>query len=171
MIKTNSGQDKQFFEIFLKLSIEAFNKIFDKPTPLRKRLIQEEKRFKNSSITPGILTPIKNKNKLYRKYKEAKGPCGKHIPHKEFKKYQNQLNKTLKSSKVLNYQIFLPRNFFKDFNKTLNNRLADLINFYLIKGIFSNVLKTPQVLPTFTKGYKTDTVNYGPILLISNISK
>ena len=79
----------------MKLSIEAFNKIFDKPTPLRKRLIQEEKRFKNSSITPGILTPIKNKNKLYRKYKEAKGPCGKHIPHKEFKKYQNQLNKTL----------------------------------------------------------------------------
>ena len=61
-------------------------------------------------LLPGILTSIKNKNKLYRKYIRVKDLCRKTLLHSEFKKYQNQINKILKSSKALHYKRFFENN-------------------------------------------------------------
>ena len=106
ILKLNLGSTNDSFEIFF----EIFNKILDKHAPLRKLSIQEEKRKSKTGITPGILTSIKNKNKLYRKYIRAKDPCRKTILHNEFKKYRNQIDKIIKSSKVLKYQRFFENN-------------------------------------------------------------
>ena len=86
------------------------NKILDKHAPLRKLSIQEDKLRKKPWITPDILTSVKNKNKLYRKYIRAKDPSRKNILHYEFKKHQNQIDKILKSSKALHYQRFFENN-------------------------------------------------------------
>ena len=51
------------------------------------------------------------------------------------------------------------------------NELTNLINLSFIKGVFLNVLKMTQILPTFKKGDKTEMNNYRPISLISNVSK
>ena len=49
--------------------------------------------------------------------------------------------------------------------------LTNLINLSFVKGVFPNVLKMAEVLPTFKKGDKTEKNNYRPISLISNVSK
>ena len=106
ILKLNLGNTNDSFEIFF----ETFNKILDKHAPLRKLSIQEDKLRKKPWITPGILTSIKNKNKLYRKYIRAKDPSRKNILHNEFKKHRNQIDKILKSSKALHYQRFFENN-------------------------------------------------------------
>ena len=57
---------------------------------------------------------------------------------------------------------------FKTFNKALSEPLTDLTSLYSIEGIFINVLKTDQVLPTFKKRDKINS--YRPISLIFNHS-
>ena len=65
----------------------------------------------------------------------------------------------------------IPTKLFKTFNKALRKPFTNLINLFFIKGLFQNVLKAAQVLPTFKKRCKTDTNNYKPISLISNVNK
>ena len=65
----------------------------------------------------------------------------------------------------------IPTKLFKTFNKALRKPFTNLINLSFIKGLFQNVLKAAQVLPTFKKRCKTDTNNYKPISLISNVNK
>ena len=100
VLKLNLGNTNDSFEIFF----ETLKKILDKHAPLRKLSIQEDKFRKKPWVTPGILRPIKNKNKLYRKYIRAKDSCRKNILHNEFKKHRNQIDKILNSSKALHYQ-------------------------------------------------------------------
>ena len=78
--------------------------------------------------------------------------------------------KLLKDNKAIGPQS-IPTKLFKTFNKTLSEPLTNLINLSFIKGVFPNVLKTAQILPTFKKGDKTEMNNYRPISLISNVSK
>ena len=56
-----------------------FPKTLDKRTSLKKTI--------HPWIAKGILISIKNKSKLYRKYKRTKDPCSKTILHNEIKKY------------------------------------------------------------------------------------
>ena len=60
---------------------------------------------------------------------------------------------------------------FKTFNKALSEPITNLINLSFVKGVFPNVLKMAQVLPTFKKGDKTEKNTYRPISLISSVSK
>ena len=60
---------------------------------------------------------------------------------------------------------------FRTFNKALSEPLTNLINLSFVKGVFPNVLKTAQVLPTFKKRDIIEKNNYRPISLISNVSK
>ena len=89
--------------------LKYFLRLSTKKT-LRKQSIQEDKLRKKPWITPGTLTSIKNKNKLYRKYIRVKDPNRKNILHNEFKKHRNQIDKILKSSKALHYQRFFENN-------------------------------------------------------------
>lgn len=59
----------------------------------------------------------------------------------------------------------LPTKLFKIFNKVISKPLNELINLSFIKRIFQNVLKTPEVLLPFKKGYKTDKNNHNHISL------
>ena len=78
--------------------------------------------------------------------------------------------KLLKNNTAIGPQS-IPTKLFKTFNKTLSEPLTNLINLSFIKGVFPNVLKMAQILPTFKKGDKTEMNNYRPISLISNVSK
>ena len=78
--------------------------------------------------------------------------------------------KLLKNNKAIGPQS-IPTKLFKTFTKTLSEPLANFINLSFIKGVFPNVLKTAQILPTFKKGGKTEMNNYRPISIISNVSK
>ena len=72
--------------------------------------------------------------------------------------------KLLKNNKIIGPQS-IPTKLFKTFNKTLSEPLTNLINLSFIKGVFPNVLKTAQILPTFKKGGKTEMNNYRPKIL------
>ena len=75
--------------------------------------------------------------------------------------------KLLKNNNVIGSKSILAK-LLKTFIKALSEPLTDLISFYFIKGIFLNVLKTDQVLPTFKKWDKINI--YSPISLIFNHS-
>ena len=55
--------------------------------------------------------------------------------------------------------------------RNFQNLLSDIINLSFNQGIFPNLLKIANVIPTHKKGDKLDCNNYRPISLLSNISK
>ena len=72
---------------------------------------------KNPWITPGILTSIKHKNRLYAKYLKNKSPTA----HTDYKKYRNKLTHLKEAAKKIYYQnLFLgpgnPSNTWKNIN-------------------------------------------------------
>ena len=73
-----------------------------------------------------------------------------------------------KSNKAIGTQS-IPTKLFKTFNKTLSEPLTNLKNLSFIKGVFPNVLKTAQILPTFKNGGKTEINNYRPISLTMSV--
>ena len=46
-----------------------------------------------------------------------------------------------------------------------------MINLSFSTGLFTKILKQAKIIPTFRKGDQQDFNNYGPISLLSNISK
>ena len=58
--------------------LKTFDSIIDKHLPLRKLTIQEKKLSQKCWITTGILNSIKNKNRKYIKYQQAKDATRKH---------------------------------------------------------------------------------------------
>ena len=105
-LKLNQGNVHNSFAIFF----ETFDKAIEKHAPLRKMSIQEQRLTKRPWITSGILKSIKTKDKLRRKFDRAKDPLRKTALENEYKKYKNQLEKILKTSKALYYQKFFENN-------------------------------------------------------------
>ena len=65
----------------------------------------------------------------------------------------------------------IPTKILKLFKNEFSKPLSDMINLSFNQGIFLNLLKIANVIPTHKKGDKLDCNNYRPISLLSNISK
>ena len=53
----------------------------------------------------------------------------------------------------------------------ISNVLSSIFNKCIEKGIWPDALKAAEVVPIFKSGRKTETVNYRPISIISNLAK
>ena len=121
------------------------------------------------NISKTIQTEIPPNKQTFQNY--VKNPTRNSLSIKPVTKEEIQQEiKLLKNNKAIGPQS-IPTKLFKTFNKALSEPLSNLINLSFIKGVFPNVLKTAQILPTFKKGDKTEMNNYRPISLISNVSK
>ena len=65
----------------------------------------------------------------------------------------------------------IPTNILKLFKKEFSKPLSDMINMSFNQGVFPNILKIANVIPTHKKDDKLNSNNYRPISLLSNISK
>ena len=79
-----------------------------------KRLSLREITLKKTWLTKSILTSIKAKNRLYRKFSRSKDEAIKPDLHNKFKNYRNHLNKISRLSKANHY-----RNFFEENKKNM----------------------------------------------------
>ena len=98
-VEKKNGDVNKSFESF----ITTANSIIAEHAPLKKISVKEGKLRANTWIAKGILTPINNKNKTYRKYCRAKNQNRRDELHNLFKKYLNSVNKIIKVSKAKHY--------------------------------------------------------------------
>ena len=77
---------------------------------LKNLAIQEKKLSLKPWITTSILTSIKTKNRVYRKFLRTKNATTKQQLHDHFKYYRNNVTKITKASKVLHYKKFFEDN-------------------------------------------------------------
>ena len=93
--------------------LTKINKLIDKYAPLRKITRSEFKQTRKPWITSGILTSIKNKDKLYHKYINTKNTHTRSIILAEYKALKNRINVLIFYSKKDHYS--------KYFNQYSNN--------------------------------------------------
>ena len=103
--------------------LTIYDAILDRHAPIKKISNREIKLRTKPWITKGILTSIKIKNKLYKKYCRAKDELRKVNLLYSFKSYRNLIITLIKKSKKIHYKEFF------------NNNKKDLVNTW--KGIKS----------------------------------
>ena len=81
-----------------------------KHAALNNLAIQEKKLRLKPWITTSILTSIKTKNRIYRKFLRTKNATTKQQLHDHFKYYRNNVTKITKASKALHYKKFFEDN-------------------------------------------------------------
>ena len=106
ILRINNDNVDLSFDLFY----ENVKKLILKHAPLKKLTIQEKKLRLKPWITTGILTSIKTKNRIYRKFLRTKNATTKQQLHDHFKCFQNNLTKITKASKALNYKKFFEDN-------------------------------------------------------------
>ena len=79
--------------------LTKINNLIDKYAPLKKITRAEFKQTRKPWITNGILTSIRNKDKLYHKYIKTKEPNARAIIHTEYKLIKNRINVLIHYSK------------------------------------------------------------------------
>ena len=65
----------------------------------------------------------------------------------------------------------IPTKIMKIYKEIISLPLCHLINDSISKGLFPNICKLAQVIPIFKNDSRLLCTNYGPISLLSNISK
>ena len=101
--------------------------LLDTYAPLSPLSKADQKRKLKPWITKGLLTSIKKKNKIYKKFCRAKNDQNKHTLHEEFKIYQNTILKLTKINKSKHYQTF-----FVNIRKTLKKHGRELNQLLII---------------------------------------
>ena len=108
------------FRKFLNI-IETLLDTYAPLSPLSKA---GQKRKLKLWITKGLLTSIKKKNQIYKKFCRVKNDQNKHTLHEEFQKYCNTILKLTKINKSKRYQTFF-LNIRKILKKTWEGRVGD----------------------------------------------
>ena len=116
------------------LFYENVHKLILKHADLKKLALQEKKLRLKPWRTTGILTSIKIKKKIYKKFLRTKNATIKQQLHDHFKYYRNILTKIIKASKALHY-----KKFFEDNNGNLRKtwEIRELGNLISIREIIS----------------------------------
>ena len=112
VLELNANNTNRSFNKFL----ETIEKLLDAYAPITKLSKAEVKLRSKPWLTKGILTSIKKKNKIHKKYTRAKSEQNKTRLYSEFKNYRNKINNLLKISKAKHYQAFFiehKNNLFK----------------------------------------------------------
>ena len=65
----------------------------------------------------------------------------------------------------------IPTIILKHFKKLLSKPLANLLDLSFSTGLLPKILKQAKIIPVFIKGDQQNCNNYGPMSLLSNISK
>ena len=93
---------------------DAIEKLLDKHMPKRKITKKEFKQKYKPWVTRGILTSIRRKYKLLKKFIRTKNQSRKQVIHNEYKTLRNQILDLTKKSKQHFYQ-----NYFNENNTNL----------------------------------------------------
>ena len=110
VLELNKNNTNRYFKKFFK----TIEKLLDVYAPVTKLSKSETKLCSKPWLTKGILTSVKNKNKIYKKLMRAKTEANKTRLYSKFKNYRNRINNLLKISKAKHYQ-----NFFIEHKKNL----------------------------------------------------
>ena len=123
----------------LRNFLQKINSLLEKHAPLKQITKKEIKTKSKPWIPAGILTSIRNKNKIYNKFCKAKDQKRKDLLHQQFKNYRNILSNLTKKSK---------ENYYKEYFQENRNNLIKVW-----KGIKDIILvkKHNRVQPTFLK--------------------
>ena len=90
--------------------ITTIKNVIIKHAPLKKLSTKENKNLYKPWTTKGILTSIKKKNQLNKKYRRMKDPIMRPTEHDQYKFYRNDINKITRLSKANHYKKFLEDN-------------------------------------------------------------
>ena len=135
--------------------LQIFSSLLEKHAPLKQIIKKEIKTKSKPWIKTGILTSIRNKNKIYNKFCKAKDQKQKDLLHQQFKNYRNILSNLTKKSK---------ENYYKEYFQENKNNLIKVW-----KGIKYIILikKHNRVQPTFLKRDDRLTTNKKKLLMSS----
>ena len=121
IINSDNGTDKNFSIFFHKVE-----KLLDEMAPLRKLSKKELGLKKSPWITYGMLTSMRERDQLYKKYSNETDPLLKAITHESYKKLRNKIISLSRASKKQYYA-----NYFTDYHinvKKTWDGIRDLIN-------------------------------------------
>ena len=90
--------------------LQIFSSLLEKHAPLKQIIKKEIKTKSKPWIKTGILTSIRNKNKIYNKFCKAKDQKQKDLLHQQFKNYRNILSNLTKKSKENYYKEYFQEN-------------------------------------------------------------
>ena len=94
----------------LRNFLQKINSLLEKHAPLKQITKKEIKTKSKPWIPAGILTSIRNKNKIYNKFCKAKYQKRKDLLHQQFKNYRNILSNLTKKSKENYYKEYFQEN-------------------------------------------------------------
>ena len=90
--------------MILKYSYTIIETLLDTYAPIEKLSRKKQKLMLKPWLTKGIMTSVKKKNILYRKFIRARRDQEKTILYNQFKTYRNTINKLTKITKEKHYQ-------------------------------------------------------------------
>ena len=94
----------------MKSFLTKMNELLDKYMPLRKVTKKEYKRRFKPWITEAILIKMKNKNKIFNKYMNAKDPTRKEQSYTHYKSLKNEITTLTRQSKKEYYNHYFSEN-------------------------------------------------------------
>ena len=94
----------------LRNFLQKINSLLEKHAPLKQITKKEIKTKSKPWIPAGILTSIRNKNKIYNKFCKAKDQKQKDLLHQQFKHYRNIISNLTKKSKENYYKEYFQEN-------------------------------------------------------------
>ena len=98
--------------------------LLDTYAPIQKLAKAQSKLKSKPWLTRGIMTSIKKKNKIYKKFIKAKNSTEKNILY-EFKNYRNLITKLRRISKARHYH-----HYFTDHKKRTCSKLGKELNYF-----------------------------------------
>ena len=135
-IQTKNNNPDFAMQQFLKI----INSILDRYAPVTKRSKKTTKLKEKPWITNGILTSIKIKNKMYKKYCKTKDKEKQIKIFNYYKTYHNLINKLIKQSKIEHYQ-----EYFKEHKYNLIKTWKGIKELINIKTKSQNQLNSLQI--------------------------
>ena len=106
--------DKNYANLSFNIFHDSTETLLDKYLPLKKLSNNDHKRKYKPWITLGILTSMKQRNKLFSKYTRTKKLNQKNILHAEYKSLRNRIIDLISTSK---------QNFFRNYFEINANHL------------------------------------------------
>ena len=152
--KLNLNPDKSNVNYDMINLTTVFNSVLDKHAPMRPMSRKEKRLTDKPWITRGILTSIKTKNRLYKKYFNNKNDNTDNFKREFYKKYLNKLT-LIKNLAIRTYYEKLLKTNYKNTSKTWSiiKEIVDHKN-------FSNKFNLPAVISVENEIVRADSLKF-----------